>query len=753
MAIVFFYATLGGMKGITYTQVAQYGVLIVAYLVPAFFIAFMLTGNPIPSSATAGRCPSGAAILGAPVGAPPRRARQGQVDLGFPSTPPAAAPLLDVFAITFTMMVGTAGLPHIISRFFTVPKIRDARASAGWALVFITILYTTAPAVAVFAATNFIQTVNNKPYADAPAWFKDWEKTKLVGWTDRTATGSCSYRRDPEVERASRRPRHHGARQPGDRQAAGLGGGARGGRRPGRRALLGGRTAARHRVRRVARPHEGGAHARHERADELLWARAAAGGAVVIAGYFGINPPGFVAQVVAFAFGLAASSFFPTIVLGRLLEAGHEGGRHRRHDLRHRLHRLVHRLLQVRSPRAQRAKHWWFGISPEGIGMIGMMVNFAVTVVVTMFTKPPPRPSRTWSAGSATPRSPTTPRPGPRQVPEAMHERLPSGAAAFAFPGAILPHGRHRPRRLRPRHPALRRAARRTLFDPPPGRSRSGYYPAGTGLVRAGGEPLGHLYVIRKGAVRLEREGQSLQVLEEGETFGYTSLITGKATLDVVVEDDLLAYRLPARGFRALLADARFAGHFAVGSPRGSGRASSTRRSPPSRRTSGSRSASCCAAGRLGGRAGDGGRGGRVMRDERDLLGPGAERPARHRHRPRPAQPGAGARGSGRTRRWTERLSRPLRTVGRPRRCTRPGGCCSTPASTTSRSCAAGRWSASSPRRICSSTRPRGRWRCSGGSSGCPRDALAGTRGSRRDGRGAPRRRARRASSRGSWRG
>ncbi len=255
MALVFFYATLGGMKGITYTQVAQYCVLIVAYLIPAIFISLQLTGNPIPqlglgSSITA----DGAQLLNDP-------ASQGkylldvlngiQKDLGFAAYTAGVRPKIDVWFITMSLMIGTAGLPHILIRFFTVPKMRDARSSAGYALICIALLYTTAPAVAVFARTNFIKSIHNVEYANAPSWFKNWEKTKLVAWKDKNGDGIMqiakgNYDKAESTERSQDRPGHHGAGQPGNRQAAQLG------RRPGRRRRSGrcplhrGRPAAGH---------------------------------------------------------------------------------------------------------------------------------------------------------------------------------------------------------------------------------------------------------------------------------------------------------------------------------------------------------------------------------------------------------------------------------------------------------------------------------------------------------------------------
>ncbi len=399
MAIVFFYATLGGMKGITYTQVAQYCVLIVAYMVPAFFIAFMLTGMPIPQFGYGSTLSeSGAALLGAQPGMHLLDVLDKvQVDLGFPKyTAGRPGYMWDVFAITFTMMVGTAGLPHIIIRFFTVPKIRDARASAGWALVFITILYTTAPAVSVFAKTNFIQTINNKAYADAPVWFKDWEKTKLVGWKDKNGDGIMQYApgawTDPKSKNEVNVDRDimvlanpQIAKLPAWVVALVAAGGLAAALSTAAGLLLVIASAVSHDLMKgVLTPDM-------SEKKELLWARAAAGGAVVIAGYFGINPPGFVAQVVAFAFGLAASSFFPIIILGVFWKRATKEA-----AIAGMLSGIVFTAWYIIyfkfvHPEMNVLKNWWFGISPEGIGMLGMMLNFAVMGIVTMFTKPPPK--------------------------------------------------------------------------------------------------------------------------------------------------------------------------------------------------------------------------------------------------------------------------------------------------------------------------------------------------------------------------
>ena len=316
MAIVFFYAVIGGMKGITYTQVAQYCVLIFAYMVPAIFISILLTGNVIPqfgfgSSLGDG---SGTYLLD--------KLDQLNRDLGFHAYTSGSKGTLDVFCITAALMVGTAGLPHVIIRFFTVPKVRDARLSAGYALLFIAILYTTAPAVAAFARTNFINTIHNTPYSEAPQWFKNWQKTGLVDWEDKNSDGTMQYFGDAAEQNASQQneitvdrdiivlANPEIAKLPNWVIALVAAGGLAAALSTAAGLLLVISTSISHDLlKKVLMP-------QITERQELRYARLAAGTAVIIAGYFGINPPGFVAQVVAFAFGLAASSFFPIIILG-----------------------------------------------------------------------------------------------------------------------------------------------------------------------------------------------------------------------------------------------------------------------------------------------------------------------------------------------------------------------------------------------------------------------------------------------------
>jgi cation/acetate symporter len=395
MALVFFYATMGGMKGITYTQVAQYCVLIVAYMIPAIFISFQLTGNPFPqlgygSTITA----DGAQMLADP-------SAQGRYlldvldglhkELGFAAYTAGQRPKIDVFFITFALMVGTAGLPHVIIRFFTVPRIRDARSSAGWALFFIAILYTTAPAVAVFAKVNFIKTLNNVEYVNAPAWFKNWENTKLVGWEDKNGDGIMQYTKDPNTNELKidrdiivlANPEI--AKLPNWVVGLVAAGGLAAALSTAAGLLLVISAAVSHDLMKsVMFPNM-------TEKEELLAARIAAGVAVCIAGLFGIYPPGFVAQVVAFAFGLAAASFFPAIIMGVFNKKTNVYG-----AMTGMIVGIVFTagyIIYFRfiNPTANNPQNWWFGISPEGIGTLGMLLNFACMWVVSKFTREPPR--------------------------------------------------------------------------------------------------------------------------------------------------------------------------------------------------------------------------------------------------------------------------------------------------------------------------------------------------------------------------
>ncbi|MGB4856282.1 MAG: sodium:solute symporter family protein [Candidatus Dechloromonas phosphoritropha] len=398
MALVFFYATLGGMKGITYTQVAQYVVLIFAYLIPAIFISMQFTGNPIPqigygSAITA----EGAKLLGNP-------ADQGRylldvlnhlnTDLGFAAYTSGQRPMIDVFFITFSLMIGTAGLPHILIRFFTVPKMRDARSSAGWALIFIALLYTTAPAVAAFARTNFIKTINNVEYVQAPSWFKNWEKTGLVGWKDKNGDGIMQYRpgKWDDPKSANEVKIDQDIMVLANPEIANLpnwvvgligAGGLAAALSTAAGLLLVISAAISHDLmKNIVKP------SKSER-EELWWARGGAGVAVVIAGLFGIYPPGFVAQVVAFAFGLAAASFFPAILMGIFNKKMNKEGA---------ISGMVVGIVvtagyiyyyKYGNPAANNAAGWWMGISPEGFGTVGAALNFVVAYVVSKFTPAP----------------------------------------------------------------------------------------------------------------------------------------------------------------------------------------------------------------------------------------------------------------------------------------------------------------------------------------------------------------------------
>jgi len=385
MLIVFFYAVLGGMKGITYTQVAQYCVLIFAYMVPAIFISIMITGIAVPQIGfgAALNDGSGAYLLDT--------LNQLNIDLGFASYTDGGKSVIDVFFITAALMVGTAGLPHVIVRFYTVPKVSAARSSAGWALLFIAILYTTAPAVAAFARVNLLRAIPETEYAEVPPWFKKWENTKLIAFDDKNGDGLIQYSGDAAVNELTidrdimvlANPEI--AELPAWIIALVAAGGLAAALSTAAGLLLVISTAFAHDLLKKSWKPE-----LSEKA-ELLSARVAAGGAVIVAGYFGINPPDYVAAVVAFAFGLAASSFFPAIILGvfskRVTREGAVTG-------------MIVGILFTASyivyfkfinPAANSAEHWWFGISPEGIGTLGMLINFAISLTITRFTTPPPQ--------------------------------------------------------------------------------------------------------------------------------------------------------------------------------------------------------------------------------------------------------------------------------------------------------------------------------------------------------------------------
>lgn len=381
MGIVLFYAVLGGMKGITYTQVAQYCVLIFAFMVPAIYISFLVTGNVIPQLGFGSSGADGAYLLDKLDGL--------HRELGFHEYTSGSKSMLDVFCITMALMVGTAGLPHVIVRFFTVKKVSDARKSAGWALLFIAILYTTAPAIAVFSRTNLIETVSNQPYKDMPEWFDKWETTGLLGFTDKNEDGLIQYTADtttneltvdadimvlanPEIAQLPNwviALLAAGALAAALSTAAGL--------------LLVISSAVSHDLlKKMVMPNISDK-------GELIAARIAATGAVCLAGYFGINPPGFVAATVALAFGLAASSFFPAILLGifskRINKEGAISGMLVGVTL------MLFYMLKFKFGwfGGGTKADWWFGISPEGFGSIAMIANFVVTLVISSRTPAP----------------------------------------------------------------------------------------------------------------------------------------------------------------------------------------------------------------------------------------------------------------------------------------------------------------------------------------------------------------------------
>ena len=423
MVIVLFYAVLGGMKGITYTQVAQYCVLIFAFMVPAIFLSIMMAGNPIPQLGFGGM------VTGEEISLLDKLDGLSE-ELGFAKYTEGSKATVDVFFITAALMCGTAGLPHVIVRFYTVKKASAARTSAFWALLFIAILYTTAPAVAVFARTNLLNTVSNSKYESLPKWFSNWENSGLIAWTDKNGDGAIQY----TGSGAAFAKKDGASKLLPDFQADSDNESGRGA--SGERLITNTPTAndnelyIDHDIMVLANPEignlpnwvigliaAGGLAAALSTAAglllvistsvahdlvkktiapnmsekvELRWARGAAAVAVVIAGYFGVNPPGFVAQVVAFAFGLAASSFFPAIILGIFTK---------RTTMQGAVAGMIVGLVFTASyiiyfkfinADASTPENWWFGISPEGIGTLGMVFNFIVSIVVSKFTAAPP---------------------------------------------------------------------------------------------------------------------------------------------------------------------------------------------------------------------------------------------------------------------------------------------------------------------------------------------------------------------------
>ena len=384
MFVVFFYAVLGGMKGITYTQVAQYCVLIFAYTVPAVFISIMMTGNAIPQLGFGDTLAdgSGTYLLDKLDGL--------SRELGFNEYTSGNKSTIDVFFITAALMVGTAGLPHVIVRFFTVPKVADARRSAGWALVFIAILYTTAPAVASFARVNMIETINGPDakgtaHDEAPQWIANWERTGLIGWEDKNNDGRMFYSGDDRNEMKIDRDimvlaNPEIANLPAWVIALVAAGGVAAALSTSAGLLLVISTSVSHDLlKRNLMPDI-------TDSQELMYARIAAAAGIAIAAYLGINPPGFVAQVVAFAFGLAASSFFPAIIMGIFSKRMNKEG-----AIAGMLVGIVFTAAYIIyfkfiNPTANTAENWWFGISPEGIGTLGMILNFVVAFVVQRLT-------------------------------------------------------------------------------------------------------------------------------------------------------------------------------------------------------------------------------------------------------------------------------------------------------------------------------------------------------------------------------
>ncbi|WP_284124966.1 sodium:solute symporter family protein [Parerythrobacter aestuarii] len=411
MAIVFVYAVLGGMKGITYTQVAQYCVLIFAYMVPAFFISMMVTGNPIPQLGLGSTVNDGSGMYVL------QKLDQSLQMMGFGAYTAGSKSMIDVFCITAALMVGTAGLPHVIVRFFTVPKASDARRSAGWALVFIALLYTTAPAVAAFARINFNEAVHQTAYEDAPGWFTNWEANNLIAWRDKNGDGKMQIAAGDAFEGApvfaedtvgnsGERLLDNAATDnanevyldrdimvlanpeiaalPGWVIALVAAGGLAAALSTAAGLLLVISTAVSHDLlKSTFRP-------QISEKGELLAARIAATAAIVVAGILGIYPPGWVAQVVAFAFGLAAASLFPAIFMGIFTKSMNREG-----AIAGMVAGLAFTFLYIAyfklwEPEANAAENWLLGISPEGIGVVGMLINFAVAIAVAKVTAKPP---------------------------------------------------------------------------------------------------------------------------------------------------------------------------------------------------------------------------------------------------------------------------------------------------------------------------------------------------------------------------
>ncbi|MGL4748130.1 MAG: sodium:solute symporter family protein [Shewanella sp.] len=398
MAVVFFYSVLGGMKGITYTQVAQYCVLIFAFMVPAIFLSVMMTGHIIPQIGFGAQLldaagnNSGVYLLD--------KLNNLSVDLGFAPYTDGSKSMLDVFCITGALMVGTAGLPHVIVRFFTVPKVKDARVSAGWALVFIAIMYTTVPALAAFSRVNMIETINGSDqkgvaYETAPNWIKNWEKTGLIKWDDKNGDGKIYYATGKMEDAASTNEMKIDndiivlatpeiANLPAWVIALVAAGGLAAALSTSAGLLLVISTSVSHDLlKKNLMPNISDKK-------ELMYARLAAGIGIVIAGYFGVNPPGFVAAVVAFAFGLAASSLFPAIIMGIFSKTMNKEGAIAGMILGLFFTSGYIVYFKFIDPTANVPANWFLGISPEGIGMVGMVVNFVVAAIVSKVTAATP---------------------------------------------------------------------------------------------------------------------------------------------------------------------------------------------------------------------------------------------------------------------------------------------------------------------------------------------------------------------------
>jgi cation/acetate symporter len=383
MIIVLFYAVLGGMKGITYTQVAQYCVLIFAFMVPAIFISIQMTGNPIPQVGFGGQDANGVYLLDKLDGL--------HRDLGFAEYTSGSKSKLDVFFITAALMVGTAGLPHVIVRFFTVKKVSDARKSAGWALLFIAILYTTAPAIAVFSRTNMIETVNNQEYKNMPSWFTTWEETGLLSFNDINNDGKIQYLADASKNELIVDKDIMVLANP---EIAGLpnwvialvaAGGLAAALSTAAGLLLVISSSVSHDlIKKMMKPDI-------SEKGELVAARLSAIVAVCVAGYFGIHPPDFVAATVALAFGLAAASFFPAIILGIFTKKMNKEG-----AISGMIVGVLAMLFYMLKFKFNwfgggTKEDWWLGISPEGFGTVAMIINFIVSIIISKFTPDPPK--------------------------------------------------------------------------------------------------------------------------------------------------------------------------------------------------------------------------------------------------------------------------------------------------------------------------------------------------------------------------